>query len=179
MSPWGPIIAAAIAGFIAFVGMVITKDGKVSEFRQAWIIELRHLLSSLISISDVLRINAGFPADKQLDARKEANKIIAEISLHLNNSNLSDSEKKLHEAMGLLRNNVLSGTTDLTEFYKGVTDAGHIVLKEEWERVKRGEKNYIFIKDVLFVVGFFSMALLMLTMIVYAISHSGILLLPK
>lgn len=74
---------------------------------------------------------------------------------------------------------MLSGTKDLSDYYKGLTDAGHIVLKEEWERVKKGEKSYIFIKDILFFIGFFSMALLMLSLIIYAISHSGILLLSK
>ncbi|MGP2481791.1 hypothetical protein ACTUSZ_02900 [Pantoea eucalypti] len=176
---WGPIIAAAIAGFIAFVGMIITKENKTSEFRQSWIIELRTLLASLISISDILRVDSGFEDKDINEARKEANKIIAEITLHLNNSNPSKSEKDLHQAMGALRVNVLSGTRDLTDYYKGLTDAGHIVLKEEWERVKKGEKSYIFIKDVLFFIGFFSVALLMLSLIIYAISHSGILLLSK
>lgn len=48
MNPWGPIIAAMIAGFIAFIGMIITKENKVSEFRQAWINEFREEISFLI-----------------------------------------------------------------------------------------------------------------------------------
>ncbi|MBS0904348.1 hypothetical protein JK229_04315 [Pantoea dispersa] len=91
---WGAIIAAAIAGFIAFVGMIITKENKISEFRQSWIIELRALLASLISISDILRVDSGFEDKDINEARKEADKIIAEITLHLNNSNPSTSEKR-------------------------------------------------------------------------------------
>ena len=48
MNPWGPIIAAMIAGFIAFIGMIITKENKVSEFRQAWINDFREEISYLI-----------------------------------------------------------------------------------------------------------------------------------
>ncbi|RRF16208.1 hypothetical protein [Klebsiella pneumoniae] len=47
MNPY-PIIAAMIAGFIAFIGMIITKENKVSEFRQAWINEFREEVSYLI-----------------------------------------------------------------------------------------------------------------------------------
>jgi hypothetical protein len=33
----GTLVAAAIAAFISLVGLIITKESKVSEFRQAWI----------------------------------------------------------------------------------------------------------------------------------------------
>jgi hypothetical protein len=47
----GPIVAAVIAGAVAFLASVFSKEQKTSEFRQAWIDSLRNDLSELISIT--------------------------------------------------------------------------------------------------------------------------------
>ena len=43
------IIVAIIAGFVSFIGLVITKEQKVSEFRQVWIDALRNDVAELMS----------------------------------------------------------------------------------------------------------------------------------
>ena len=62
----GSIIAAAIAGLVVFVSTVLTKEQKTSEFRQAWIDELRKDISQFISgateVTALMREKAG---DKQ------------------------------------------------------------------------------------------------------------------
>lgn len=44
----GAIAAASIAGLLAFLSLIIAKENKTSEFRQAWIDSLRLDLSKLI-----------------------------------------------------------------------------------------------------------------------------------
>ena len=51
----GAIAAASIAGLLAFLGLIIAKENKTSEFRQAWIDSLRLDLSKLISNARAIR----------------------------------------------------------------------------------------------------------------------------
>lgn len=70
MNPWGAITAAIIAGAIAFVGMVVTKESKISDFRQEWINDLRTKIAELISIFDVISKESDFSADEKNEAKK-------------------------------------------------------------------------------------------------------------
>jgi hypothetical protein len=47
-----PILVAFIAGIVSFVGLVISKENKISEFRQTWIDELRKDISDYIAYTD-------------------------------------------------------------------------------------------------------------------------------
>ena len=177
MNPWGAIIAALIAGFIAFIGMVITKENKVSEFRQEWIKELRELIARLFYLYGFIRADSELTSKEKKEKNNEINEVIASINLHLNHGNKSPSEEKLQSAIFALNGGVESGVTKMTPYFDELLKCSHLVLKEEWERVKKGEKSYVLIKDILFIIAFFSLALLMLSMVIYAISHSGILML--
>src|SRR5438105_3300254 len=46
----GPVVAAIIAGAVAFLASVFSKEQKTSEFRQAWIDSVRNDLAEFISI---------------------------------------------------------------------------------------------------------------------------------
>ncbi|HBZ2528766.1 TPA: hypothetical protein MG510_23905, partial [Klebsiella pneumoniae] len=89
MNPWGAIIAALIAGFIAFIGMVIAKENKISEFRQEWIKELRGNIAKLFRLYGMLRKDSGLTPDERTEKFNELNEIIATIGLHLNHGNPS------------------------------------------------------------------------------------------
>lgn len=177
MNPWGAIIAALIAGFIAFIEMVITKENKVSEFRQEWIKELRILIAKLFYLYGFIRSDSELTPKERKEKNNEINEVIASINLHLNHGNKSINEEQLQKAIATLNIKVESGTTQMAPYFDELLKQSHLVLKEEWERVKKGEKSYVYIKDILFIIAFFSLALLMLSMIIYAISHSGILML--
>lgn len=43
------ITVALIAGSLAYLGLVLSKEQKVTEFRKAWIYELRTELASLLA----------------------------------------------------------------------------------------------------------------------------------
>ena len=47
-----PILVAFIAGIVSFIGLVISKENKISEFRQTWIDELRKDISDYIAYTD-------------------------------------------------------------------------------------------------------------------------------
>src|SRR5437667_10151195 len=71
----GPVVAAIIAGAVAFLASVFSKEQKVSEFRQTWIDSLRNDLAELISI--VLQV-----ADELLVRQKRGEDIQA-LRAHL------------------------------------------------------------------------------------------------
>jgi len=45
----GPIIAAIIGAVVALVSLIISKESKLSEFRQAWIDSLRQEIADFLS----------------------------------------------------------------------------------------------------------------------------------
>lgn len=153
------IIVAIIAGFVSFVGLVITKEQKVSEFRQAWIDDLRNDVAKLMSAINHFELayliyrkqNAGRLAHDFIDENVEiTNKIqlmIHRINLRLNPKdsegiieeldNLSDILISPYEMM---KDNALENAT------KSFSNKVHVVLKNEWERVKKGEPWFKFTK---------------------------------
>ena len=64
----GAVGAAIIAGLVSLFGLIIGKEQKVSEFRQAWIDDLRKCLVAYLvninAISDALRLQK---AGKEID----------------------------------------------------------------------------------------------------------------
>lgn len=48
-NPWGSILGAIIAGLFSFLALVISKENKTSEFRQAWIDALRSEVADFIA----------------------------------------------------------------------------------------------------------------------------------
>lgn len=64
----GAVGAALVAGLISFLSLVIGKEQKISEFRQAWIEDLRKCLVGYLvhinALSDLIRLEqAGQPSD--------------------------------------------------------------------------------------------------------------------
>lgn len=175
MNPWGAIIAALIAGFIAFIGMVIAKENKISEFRQEWIKELRGSIVKLYNLYGAARVDSGLSFEEKNATNNEINEVIATIRLHLNHGNQSENETKLLNSINKLNVHVGVGDTSLTSLFDDLTKNSHLVLKEEWERVKCGEKNYYRIKDFLFFVFIFCTSLLLISLVVFSMIQCGIL----
>lgn len=170
MTPWGPIIAAMIAGFIAFIGMIITKESKVSEFRQAWINEFREEVSLLIeaykewaytnqhyrthlSISPIYLVDSDSSRAHRekskwydsvlLESKSEIERYKGRIKLRLN-SDLSRRSVEESNLDGLL-DKILS-TTKLPEV-ESLSDKiymnSSLILSTEWRVVKKGEESYV------------------------------------
>lgn len=177
MNAWGAIIAAVITGVIAFTSMIIAKENKISEFRQIWINELRSNLAELISIFNVLSSDSGFNREDKDHARKNVNRVIAEINLRLNHNNPTKSEIELREAITDINvENVTNGR--ISSDYSKLTKASHEVLKEEWERVKRGENNYLKLKEWFGAISCVVIVILLFWLAVFSVMHSGMFKAP-
>lgn len=160
----GAIAAALITGVLSFVGLILGKDQKISEFRQAWIDALRKDISALIANANVI---AGFraTADSQTKAYeifKEArqnyvaiNEAEASIRMRLNAGEKSSRLVlfTLGEMEGILdpeETEVDHKLLDLTG--KKLVTEMNFVLKQEWRRVKRGEPIYFVAKYIALLV---------------------------
>jgi len=152
----GLIVAAIIAGAVAFVSLIISKEQSISEFRQQWIDELRK------DISDVIACVSGIHGEsivadnnnqtlwnrvKSDFTRLKA--VVARIRLRLN-------PKEKREREGPATKAVLNALKELESIFASpqpqfhklepivealVTNA-QVILKENWDRVRSGEPIY-------------------------------------
>jgi hypothetical protein len=148
----GPISAAVVAGSIAFLASVFTKEGKTSEFRQAWIDGLRNDIAEFVSafywLSDQAPLIEG-DTDEGLKQLKEeflkAELMQARIELRINPKEHADFVKALR---GLVR--IESFTFGESESRDAAVEEFVVqsqkLLKKEWKRVKRGEPAYFLTK---------------------------------
>ncbi|EOE4561396.1 hypothetical protein [Enterobacter hormaechei] len=178
MNPWGAITAAIIAGAIAFVGMVVTKESKISDFRQEWINDLRTKIAELISIFDVISKESDFSADEKNEAKKNVNRVIAEVRLRLNHSNPTAAERELGEVITDINLEIMTRGGEVSKHYERLTKLTHLVLKEEWTRVKKGENSYMMIKNFLSVIAVILAAMTITWFAIFIVTHSGLFKTP-
>ena len=152
---FGAIVAAVIAGTIAFLGLIISKEQKTSEFRQAWIDSLRKEISKLISHANAIEgllQNLPLKHEGVLAFVHEdfigANRAIASVRLRLNPSepasvrvlNTIEAIETMFNTAVL--NNVAPDVHALNTIERRLVDETASVLKDEWRRVKSGELAY-------------------------------------
>jgi len=141
---WEPDAATlAIFGTAAsLLGILITNQSKVSEFRQKWIDALRDDASMLIT--HTLVIHAAKVGDSVDESFSQIYQTTARIRLRLN----PDEPQTIAviTAMNHMRDaNHTEVPTEFTELNLRIgafTEKVQIVLKREWRRVKFGEPLY-------------------------------------
>ncbi|EGM70833.1 hypothetical protein [Shewanella sp. HN-41] len=159
------IIAALIGIIVAVTTAVISKEQKISEFRQDWINEMRKDVASLLTtyndclyhvkygaLNSLIDNSISFHTDEYL--KSNLFKLIqhsSSIKFRLN----PESDKALIRRINNIREIIVEISTSKNEqditnaFTKGKSDIEklesdfHKVLKSEWERVKRGEKHFV------------------------------------
>jgi hypothetical protein len=152
----GAIIAAIIAGLVAFFSLIISKEQTVSAFRQQWVDELRKDIATLAShVSSIY----GASVSKHKDARElwertktdlpRFNEVIVRIRLRLN-----PNERRKRE--GPATKAVLDALAELDVIFASPTPQfpkleilaatlvanANVILKENWQRVRAGEPIY-------------------------------------
>lgn len=168
----GAVGAAVIAGLVSLLGLVIGKEQKVSEFRQAWIDELRKCfvayLVNINAISDAVRLKAtGKLTDESalLSSYKSLNEASHGITLRINAS--EPPAKAVIEAMedfeALAASNASLTPDKIKKVEKKFVNAAKELLKFEWMRVKRGEWVFVWTKRIVSM-----MIIIMLCILVYA-----------
>jgi hypothetical protein len=143
----GAICAAIVTSLIAVLGLIISKENKTSEFRQAWIDGLRAEISGVVGHLNVLvgsvRI-VGRSKDGWKEARDDVsglNKCVACIRLRLNPSEARSKviTKYLDDIEGCFRVDGALPETRINDLEKQLIVEGQALLKDEWLRVRRGE----------------------------------------
>jgi hypothetical protein len=139
------VAGAMIGASIALIGMIVAKEGKVSELRQQWIDGLRNDVAKIVSLA--LHISLSQAANT--DDIREANERLALVQLRLNTKEHESSN--LITALNVLRSNIETKNPLLQPFAEDAVQKAQIILKKEWRRVKRGEWRYVTILSVALV----------------------------
>ncbi len=149
-------VVAWIAGAFSLLGLLISKEQKVSEFRQAWIDALRADIAALVAHAYQIHAFAVGPGGSDYpeflkatrDDYIELNKASMKIKLRINPDECDSklilrSMTELEALFGRLQG--ASPKVSLEELHRIVRalerDAPPL-LKKEWQRVKTGEPIY-------------------------------------
>jgi hypothetical protein len=158
------LAAAFVAGGIARSNLIVSKESKISEFRQAWVGELRENLSMLFSAIRLLaravqeerdKQNGNgtnpkfhFSQDKIVEVRHSSAELKYRIGLLLDSK--KDTHVELQRLLSLMmgaQQTYLTGgdNADITPVFDAVERAnemGTVVVAQEWETVRHGEPEY-------------------------------------
>jgi hypothetical protein len=170
----GAVIAAIVTSLVTLLGLIISKENKTSEFRQAWIDALRGNIADLIGHADAI-VGSVRLGGRSIEAWQEArndvvglNRCIASIRLRLN-----PDEKHSQDISGMLDDleTLFVRVGDLPEdrivlIEKKLVVEGQKLLKDEWLRVRRGE---MFFRSA----RWFSLAFLSASIVVLIYFYSG------
>ncbi|MCA0996847.1 hypothetical protein [Alloyangia pacifica] len=147
----GAVGAAFIGALASLLGLVISKESKVSEFRQAWVDALRAeitaYLSNINAICDAVKVKYQNQGDKVAALAphySDLNTATFMISLRLNPEELE--AKNILASMREFQE-LLSKEDDIKPELIRPLEAkllrqSRILLKMEWQRVRDGEKSF-------------------------------------
>ena len=163
-----PILAAVITAVVSFVALIVTKEQKVSEFRQAWIDALREDLAEFSAQARLIALYSQtsepfvhlstppalpshpyqsdpVPLDPLLENRRRLADRYYAIRLRLN------PDEPDHQAVSELLDEIygIINTSEPVHRYfealdklETVSSSAQNILKKEWRRVKKGEPVY-------------------------------------
>lgn len=147
----GAVGAAIVAGLVSILGLVIGKEQKISEFRQAWIDDLRKCMVAYLvqinAISDAIRARPqqGSPNTAAIiDSYKALNEASHGIVLRVNSEEKTAIEllKSMESFESLASINANLTPNNIKAAEENYIQASRALLKHEWKRVKRGEWTY-------------------------------------
>lgn len=151
----GALLVACVAGGFSLLGLIISKEQKVSEFRQAWIDALRADLADLVArayqiqsfviIHRHLQTNA---SDRWKETREDyvaLNQASTRIKLRLNPEECESklvlgSMSRMEDLLKDIKDEASSKKID--EIVDALERDAPVLLKKEWNRVKGGEPIY-------------------------------------
>ena len=162
IATFATLIVALIAGTFSLIGLVIAKEQKVSEFRQAWIDALYCDVAEFIAQANIIHaalVKLAQQADPDtvafLAENREnylaINRSSSKIRLRLNpgeelSKSLISSMRKLEALMVSELSNLPDSDKELTKLNLEIEEHAHNVLRKEWLIVKRGEGQYVVAK---------------------------------
>jgi hypothetical protein len=148
----GAIAAALIAGLVSLLGLIISKEQKVSEFRQAWIDSLRDDIATIIARVNAIHgaMLAGYPnpAERWKVIKDDfigINEAAARAKLRLNPKEEGPAKSVLgilEEQETIFNSGAAPDFVRLAALEKKLVAEAQILLKQEWKRVRSGELTY-------------------------------------
>lgn len=150
----GAIATALIAALVSLVIVILSKDQKTSEFRQAWIDGLREDVSKFVGAAEAFYMAIEIVREKsRTDAHDffmskyselaETEFLLSKIRLRLN----PKEHVGLLEVIKWLRDESVEKTrAEVVEHVEFLVVGVQMVLKDEWERVKVGERSFRILK---------------------------------
>jgi hypothetical protein len=185
----GAVIAALITGIISLANMMIAKDQRITEFRQAWIDSLRTDVAEFIASATAIPVMGRLINYKQSKTDSQSSAVLDMVDYSkeylpklINGYNkiilrLNPKEHmKLIGYLDTLKDAArISSKNDQQKVEIKCHDVLHEtqkILKEEWERVKHGEIIYRITKWLMFAM----VVLLLIISIVgawYAITNAS------
>ncbi|MGM8892176.1 hypothetical protein ACS8FA_15185, partial [Psychrobacter sp. 1Y1] len=152
-----PIVVAFIGFLVAVTTAIIAKEHKVSEFRQAWINDLRNdlaisLKSAFDCIYELQNDSKNHDIQKYNESFRELEFRLTLIKLRLNPkkdaSFITLTNSLLHQLFEVHKApNKSKAIRECQNSAKMIEALSHEMLKNEWERVKLGEKGFLRFKS--------------------------------
>lgn len=164
----GAITAALIAALVSLLGLIISKEQKTSEFRQAWVDALREDLSNYLTQINAICDGASIKyesLEKKVEALsplyRELNKATFNIALRINPDEplpkiIFSSMTHLHTLSG---NHATISPDKIRPIERELIISSQKLLKAEWKRVKKGETTFVVAKFSALAVVLLSIAL--------------------
>lgn len=147
----GAIGAAIVAGIISLLSLIISKEQKVSDFRQAWIDALRaELVEFITRINSVVDLNQLEWTDEEKrhaafsPVFEAINTATFSISLRLNPDEGIAQEvlRCMNDMTSLVTDGMLTTGSALRAIEHQFLESSKELLKIEWQRVKTGESAF-------------------------------------
>lgn len=144
------VVAAIVAATVAMLSLLISKENKISEFRQGWVDALREDLSEYLAllvhtlgVSAIKRGESVEAAKQYLEQNEAAMLRIGILKFRIRLRLNSTEHKRLIDLLKYSDNSsgieILTNPVHVSEYMKQFTTESARVLKYEWSRVKRGE----------------------------------------
>jgi hypothetical protein len=152
----GAVVAAIIAGLVAFFSLIISKEQTVSNFRQQWIDALREDIASVISYTVGIHGESVVKrkTDEELWVKVKEDfthfhELAVRIKLRLNPEEKRKKEKEATSAVlkavdriDEIFSSPEPGFHELEEIIATLVKNSQVILKENWKRVRSGEPVY-------------------------------------
>lgn len=171
--PAGVIIASAIAGVFSFITLILSKEQQISEFRQKWIETLRDdisdFLGNIVVLVDMKKrqrsakaANAGliFTHSEIKDCQAAVSSSLTRIFLKLNPDDKNENIKALIKHLDEIKSCTQSARwNEINKKIDLVREDSQKLLKQEWDRVKRGEPAFVWAKRIALSIFFVAFSL--------------------
>jgi hypothetical protein len=166
LSAYITVLVAFVAGAFSLLNLTVSKENKVSEFRQAWIDALREDISSFVSHSQWIATQTTEYLNQRItyaehlanirDSLIAMNQASTRVKLRLHQEErdpkaLMLAMKAVHDSLETSSNDPAALSTGFREYSKDVEIKAALVLRSEWKVVKKGEKGYRFAKRFAYV----------------------------